>query len=157
MEFYRTPFDFAAFDRPKNSKESVLKENELVGISWIMIDFDGKQCESFMNLSPDFRMISNASYLCTFRLMPLETTMEKPIEANWKFNVVNKEKRIIQFYDNSVGKITKWHWDFGDGAKSEEQNPVPQYKSSNVWTVKLTVEKPSGKSFRSKVWEVVTK
>lgn len=156
MEFYITLFDFASFDGPENSIESVLKENELIGISWAMLDFDGKNCESFMNLSHDFRMISNASYLCKFRLMPFETTMKKLIEANWKFNVVNKEKRIIRFYDKSVGEITKWHWDFGDGKTSEEQNPMHQYNSSNVWTVILTVEGNSGKSTRSKVWEVVT-
>ena len=156
MEFYITPFDFAAFDGPENSKESVLKENELVGISWAMLDFDGKKCESFMNLSHDFRMISNASYLCAFRLMPLENSIKKPIEADWKFTVASKEKRIIRFYDESVGEITKWHWDFGDGTTSEEQNPVHQYKSSNAWTVVLTIEGIAGKSVRSKVWELVT-
>jgi PKD repeat protein len=101
-------------------------------------------------------MISNASYLRAFRLMPLENSIKKPIEANWKFKVANKEKRIIQFYDNSVGEITKWHWDFGDGTTSEEQNPVHQYKSSNAWTVVLTIEGIASKTARSKVWEVVT-
>lgn len=156
MEFYITPFDFASFEGSENSIESVLKENELVGISWAMLDFDGKKCESFMNLSHDFRMISNASYLCVFRLMPLENSIKKPFEANWKFKVANKEKRIIQFYDNSVGEITKWHWDFGDGTTSEEQKPVHQYNSGNAWTVVLTIEGIDGKSARSKVWEVVT-
>jgi len=156
MEFYITPFDYGSFDGPENSIETILKENELVDISWAMLDFDGKKCESFMNLSHDFRMISDASYLCAFRLMPLENSLKKPIEANWKCIVENKEKRIIRFYDNSVGEITKWHWEFGDGKTSEEQNPVHQYTSSNAWTVILTVEGPSGKSIRSKVWEVVT-
>lgn len=156
MEFYITPFDFASFDGPENSIESVLKENELIGLSWAMLDFDGKKCESFMNLSHDFRMISNASYLCAFRLMPPENVLKKSIEANWKFNVVDKEKRIISFYDKSVGEITKWNWDFGDGKTSKEQNPVYQYNRSGAWTVILSVAGPAGNSTRSKVWEVVT-
>ena len=156
MEFYITPFDFTSFDGPEKSTESVLKENELIGISWAMLDYDGKKCEAFMNLSHDLRMINNASYLCAFRLMPLENPFKKPLEANWKCIIDNKDKRIIRFYDNSVGEITKWHWEFGDEKTSEEQNPVHQYKSSNAWTVVLTVEGPAGKSIRSKVWEVVT-
>lgn len=156
MEFYITPFDFASFDGPEKSIESVLKENALIGISWAMLDFDGKKCEAFMNLSHDLRMINNASYLCAFRLMPLENSFKKPIEANWKSIVDNQDKKMIRFYDNSVGEITKWHWEFGDGATSQERNPEHQYKSSNAWTVVLTVEGPAGKSIRSKVWEVVT-
>jgi len=156
MEFYITPFDFASFDGPEKSIVSVLKENDLIGISWAMLDFDGKKCKAFMNLSHDFRMISNASYLCAFRLMPLEKSFLKHIEANWKCITDNRDKKMTKFYDNSVGEITKWHWEFGDGTTSEEQNPVHQYKSSNAWTVILTVEGPAGKSIRSKVWEVVT-
>jgi PKD repeat protein len=156
MEFYITPFDFASFKGPQNSVESVLKENELIGVSWSMLDFDGKKCKAFMNLSHDFRMISNASYLCAFRLMPLENSLKKPIEANWKYITDSKDKRIINFTDHSVGEITKWHWDFGDGKTSEDQNPVYQYSRGGVWTVVLTVEGPAGKSTRLKVWEVVT-
>ncbi len=40
-----TPFDFASFDGPEHSIESHLKENELVGFSWSMLDFDGKTSE----------------------------------------------------------------------------------------------------------------
>ena len=156
MEFYITPFDFAAFDGPEHSVESHLKENELVGISWAMLDFDGNKCKAFMNLSHDFRMISDASYLCAFRLMPLENTFKKTISANWKFSIENKKNRTIRFQDDSVGQITKWHWDFGDGQTSEEQNPVHQYSKSMPWTVILTVEGTTGQSVRSKVWDIVT-
>lgn len=156
MEFYITPFDYASFDGPEYSVVSKLKENELIGLSWSMLDFDGKQCESFMNLSHDFRMIDDASWLCAFRLMPLEKSYEKPIEANWKFFTENREQRIVRFYDDSSGEITRWHWDFGDGEYSDEQHPVHRYKQGKEWVVILTVEGPAGKSVRSKVWDVVT-
>lgn len=79
MEFYITPFDFSSFDGPENSVISNLKENNIVGISWAMLDFDGKSCKAFMNLSHDFRMISDASFLCAFRLMPLENQFRKQV------------------------------------------------------------------------------
>jgi len=158
MEFYITPFDYASHDGFENSVVSKLKENDIIGISWSMLDFDGKgKCESFMNLSHDFRMINNASYLCAFRLMPLEKKFQKAIDANWKFVEEDRNKRIIRFYDQSVGDITTWHWDFGDGKTSGEQNPVHQYDCSGEWVVILTVEGPAGKSARSKVWDVVTR
>ena len=156
MEFYITPYDFASFDGPEHSIESQLKENELIGLSWSMLDFDGKSCESFLNLSHDFRMISDASYLCAFRLMPPEDGLINRIEANWKFKTESKDKWIIRFFDHSVGQINKWHWDFGDGKTSEEQNPVHQYNREGAWTVILTVEGPAGKSVQSKVWDIVT-
>jgi len=157
MEFYVTPFDYASYDGPEHSVQSSLKENEIVGISWSMLDFDGKSCESFMNLSHDWRMINDASFLCAFRLMPLEDSFKKPMDANWKFYIENREKRIVRFYDHSAGEITKWHWDFGDGNVSNEQSPMHQYSRGGEWTVVLTVEGPAGKSVRSKVWDVVTK
>ncbi len=156
MEFYITPFDFASKDGSEKSVISTLKENQIIGLSWSMLDFDGKQCDSFMNLSHDFRMISNADFLCKFRLMPLEPSLQKPIEADWKFTFENKEQRIVQFYDNSVGNITRWHWDFGDGQTSNKKKPLHQYKNPGQWVVVLTVEGKAGKSSRSKVWDVVT-
>ena len=63
----------------------------------------------------------------------------------------------VYFTDLSVYEPTEWHWDFGDGKFSEEQNPVHQYSKGGEWTVILTVEGKEGKSVRSKVWDVVTK
>lgn len=36
---------------------------------------------------------------------------------------------VYLFYDESVG-ATEWHWDFGDGTFSDEQNPMHEYLSS---------------------------
>jgi hypothetical protein len=157
MEFYVTPFDYASHEGIEHSRISRLQENELIGLSWSMLDFDGKSCESFMNLSHDWRMIFDASYLCAFRLMPLEDSFRKPLEANWRFAEDNRIQRIIRFYDESEGEIREWHWDFGDGKTSDEANPVHQYDRGGEWTVVLTVEGPAGKSVRSKVWDVVTR
>ncbi|MCK5136722.1 MAG: hypothetical protein KAR19_13110 [Bacteroidales bacterium] len=49
--YWITPFDFASHEGFDQSIVSTLKENELIGISWSMLDFDGAQCESFMNLA----------------------------------------------------------------------------------------------------------
>ncbi len=42
--------------------------------------------------------------------------------------------------------ITSWAWDFGDGAKSSDQNPYHDYTTPGTYTVKLTVSNQSGSS-----------
>ncbi|MFT6321916.1 MAG: hypothetical protein ACJAT4_002851 [Granulosicoccus sp.] len=158
MEFWITPFDYAHIEGFSKSTISELEENELIGLSWCILDFDGKgKCESFMNLAHNTKMIYDASYLCAFRLLPLEEKFLKPLQANWSFVEMDRASRWIQFKDESYGKTEKWHWDFGDGASSNEQHPKHKYDKGDVWTVILSVEGPEGKSIRSKVWDVVTK
>ena len=51
MEFWITPFDHAAVEGFHASTVTQLKENDLIGLSWCFLDFDGAACESFMNLA----------------------------------------------------------------------------------------------------------
>jgi len=53
----------------------------------------------------------------------------------------------IQFTDKSTGKPIRWAWDFGDGGRSNEQNPVYSYHSlakNGRYTVTLTVTYAGG-------------
>ena len=45
----------------------------------------------------------------------------------------------VIFTDLSTGNIDKWSWDFGDGSKSSQQNPVKTYKAAGTYVVTLTV------------------
>ncbi|HPP78006.1 PKD domain-containing protein [Methanospirillum sp.] len=44
----------------------------------------------------------------------------------------------VQFTDLSIGNITEWHWDFGDGNWSDEQNPVHIFPEFKEYLVNLT-------------------
>ena len=50
----------------------------------------------------------------------------------------------VDFTDLSVGDITSWVWNFGDGHRSSEQNPTHAYVGPGVYTVNLTVEGSDG-------------
>jgi PKD repeat protein len=41
----------------------------------------------------------------------------------------------VQFTDTSTGSPTTWHWDFGDGSTSTQQNPAHTYMTSGTWLV----------------------
>jgi len=57
----------------------------------------------------------------------------------------------VDFNDTSLGKITGWLWDFGDGTTSILQNPVHTYNSAGTYTVKLTVTGPGGSATETKM------
>jgi hypothetical protein len=157
MEFWITPFDHADFSGYDRSVESQLKENDIIGLSWCILDYDGAECESFMNLAHESKMVYDATYLNLFRLLPLEKKYLKTLQADWSFIEIDRDKRWIQFIDKSVGTIEEWYWNFGDGHSSDSQNPMHIYEIGGEWTVILTVTGPEGVSKISKVWDVVTK
>ncbi len=155
LEFWITPFDYAGCSGPERAVESNLFENKTIGLSWAIIDYDGDtKSDGFWNLSSEHTMYGMASYLRAFRLMPLEPELRKPIAAAWSFLVLDMDRRLVAFQDESQGRITKWSWDFGDGTQSTEQYPMHTYKAAGDYVVVLNVEGPAGKSRFSKVWDV---
>ncbi len=159
LEFYITLFDYAPADGPTRAVESKLEENKLIGLSWAVIDYDdsSSQNNGFWNLSRHHTMYGNASYLCLFKLLPLLPKFLPKIKANWNFQIIDFDKRIVAFKDLSIGNIKKWKWNFGDGNFSNEQNPIYQYKKSGDYNVTLYVEGPDGVDSLTKVWDVAFK
>jgi hypothetical protein len=160
LEFWITPFDYAGCEGPERAIESTLTENKLIGLSWAVIDYDDANSpkRKFWNLSHQQTFFGNASQLVGFRLMPLEPQFRKPIDAHWSFKIVDMDSRTVAFKDDSVGEITSWKWDFGDGTSSTERNPIHQYQDlpgrASNYTVVLYVTGPAGESHLAKVWDV---
>ncbi|HSI16566.1 MAG TPA: PKD domain-containing protein [Sphingomonas sp.] len=156
MEFWITPFDHASADGPEHSVETTLVEGKLLGMSWAVIDSDGPGAKTggFWNLSAEHVMYGQASYLRAFRLMPLEPRYVKPIEAHWSFRILDVDRRVVAFNDQSMGKVTGWRWDFGDGQVSTEQHPIHRYTDPGKFVVTLDVTGPGGASRLSRVWDV---
>lgn len=154
LEFWITPFDYAGPEGPARAVESVLTENKIIGLSWIVIDYDGKTPSGFWILSPKRHSFGHASELCAFRLMPVEPVLLPKLAAQWTWSVVDMDRRLVAFKDQSVGQVTAWKWDFGDGTFSTEQHPQHVYAKPDRYVVILEVTGPEGTSRRSKVWDV---
>lgn len=56
--------------------------------------------------------------------------------------------------DLSFGNPTSWHWDFGDGTSSTEQNPTHTYASPGTYTITLTVTNAYGTDSSSQTLRV---
>ena len=162
LEFWITPFDYAGPEGPQRAVESVLAENKIIGLGLIVIDYDNvektEKKDGFWTLANTRLSYGNASRLPAFRLMPIEAALRRPIEAQWSFKVVDMERQLVAFKDESYGKITAWRWSFGDGATSTEQHPTHVYaEPKGTFVVTLEVEGPDGKARRAKVWDVQLK
>ncbi len=160
LEFWITPFDYAGPEGVSRAVESVLTENKEIGLSWAILDYDDVKKSTyngFWNLSKVREMYGNATYLLSFRLMPLENRFLKPIDAKWSFAVTDMKRRMVSFTDESIGEISTWNWDFGDGSSSDKQHPVHFFQKPGQYVVTLSIKGPAGTSRLSKVWDVTLK
>lgn len=57
----------------------------------------------------------------------------------------------VNFNDISTNTPTAWHWDFGDGATSTEQNPTHEYTRSGTYSVTLRATNIVGDGEENKV------
>jgi hypothetical protein len=153
LEFWVTPFDYAAPDGPDRSVQTRLRENGVIGMAFAVIDRDGpnEPKGQFWNLSPRHTMYGQASELCAFRLAPLAHPAPG---ADWSFAILDQAARVVAFHDDSPGPVTSRRWDFGDGETSTEANPVHRYARPGQYVVILDVDGPGGHARLSKVWDV---
>ncbi len=158
LEFYITPFDYAAYEGPVRSVESKLWENKVIGLSWSILDYDDEnnpKYRAFWNLSHKTSMYGDASDLVAFRLMPIEASLRRPLEVDWTFQVIDPDRRLVAFQDATHGPVTFYRWEFGDGQTSTDRHPQHVYAKPGEYVVTLNVEGPAGKDRRTKVWDVV--
>jgi PKD repeat protein len=65
-------------------------------------------------------------------------------------NLTNGTLFFTSIESASLGGITTWTWDFGDGTTSNERNPSHTYQEFGSFTVSLTVVGPGGSDTESK-------
>jgi PKD repeat protein len=76
-------------------------------------------------------------------------------DADFIYTMVPQNDRsgevIVDFYDESEGIITDWHWDFGNGSTSNQQNPEGiSFEMFTHYNIRLEVENHMGVSITKK-------
>ncbi|MFE2109124.1 collagenase [Kitasatospora sp. NPDC059463] len=66
---------------------------------------------------------------------------------------VTANERAVQ---TGPGRITAWHWTFGDGTASDERNPSHTYAAAGSYTVALTATDDTGRSATTAATVTVT-
>ena len=79
---------------------------------------------------------------------------ELALNPDLKLGELYMDRRLVAFHDDTAGNVTSWHWDFGDGSSSTEQNPLHTFAKPGSYVTILDVAGPDGKSRLSKVWDV---
>ncbi|HWQ64088.1 MAG TPA: PKD domain-containing protein [Methanospirillum sp.] len=75
---------------------------------------------------------------------PAPAVKKKPVA---KFSTANNEGSApltVRFRDTSVGEISSWKWDFGDGTGISDQNPSHTYTKPGNYAASLTITTPEG-------------
>lgn len=77
------------------------------------------------------------------------------VKADFTYTPSNPTRAdVVIFSDKSTG-AEEWHWDFGDGTTSDEQNPRHQYSTTGTFEVTLTVKGAGGEDSCSQTITVV--
>ena len=63
----------------------------------------------------------------------------------------------MRFTDASLGEVTSWLWDLGDGTVSRQREPQHVYADAGVYAVSLTVRGPGGTSRQERPRAVVVR
>ncbi|HEX6883328.1 MAG TPA: IPT/TIG domain-containing protein [Planctomycetota bacterium] len=63
----------------------------------------------------------------------------------------------VRFEDRSLGGVTSWSWDFGDGTSSSQRAPTKVYAEGGVYDVRLTVRGPQGSDTVTRVGAVTVR
>ncbi|MBP2134473.1 PKD repeat protein [Methanomicrobium sp. W14] len=117
---------------------------------------DGTTVSNVMNPEHIFEKTGNYTVVLTVKGNERESSDKmviyvKKLEASFYADKTSgPESLSVQFTSDSVGNITSYYWDFGDGHNSVDENPVHIYHNAGIYDVTLTVSGPDGSEIKKK-------
>ncbi len=141
-----------------SESHDIPQKNQLRCYEW---DFDGDGIYDQRTKTPTVTHSypENGTYSVTVRVTDRDgatassqpvtiTVLNRPPQAAFTWQPDHPtDATSVSFTDRSSdsdGEVVAWHWDFGDGSSSTEQNPVHQFPDNGVYTVTLAVTDNDG-------------
>jgi len=94
--------------------------------------------------SKNFALIAWEDIAQTYLTICPEGPVSCAVTANFSANTISGCAALTaNFTDLSMGAVTSWAWDFGDGNTSTQQNPTHVYAAPGAYTVTLTASSES--------------
>ncbi|QYZ79628.1 PKD domain-containing protein [Methanofollis formosanus] len=92
-----------------------------------------------------YTVLLNASNAYGFSLSESGVKILSPPKANFTKSAGEGNAPLaVAFTDASMGNVTAWQWDFGDGNVSTEQIPSHEYVTPGTYTVRLNASNAYG-------------
>jgi len=88
-------------------------------------------------------IVRDLGLACDAESIPIVVTVNPLPVADFSSEAESITNTPVIFTDESTGAVS-WHWDFGDGATSTQQNPTHQYDEGGDYQITLTVTSASG-------------
>ncbi len=129
---------------------------------WLEYNYDLSQYPSGTEIDLRFRFVGDEDgdiaegiYIDDIKVQE----KQEIVTANFSANVTYGAMPLtVQFTDESIsefGSVVQWHWDFGDGETSTEQNPEHTYQFQGKKTVTLTVTDELGFTDTKTRWNYI--
>ena len=104
-----------------------------------------KATKSLLTIQPKLREFKLTGFPIVNEGQP-QTYPEEPMPIKINFTISDSivlTNQTIAFSDQSTMQPTEWHWDFGDGTTSSEQNPSHAYTSAGTYSITLNAKNES--------------
>lgn len=158
LEFYVTPFNYAHASGPALSAPAQLATGDTIGLDYAILDRDDDegQVVKFWALADTVLMYRNADFLPDFVLAPLEAGLaDLPLPDFRSRAPAAADPRAVQFANLTSGGAGSYRWDFGDGERSAEAEPLHRYGRPGRYTVTLEAQNARGTCRKRRVDYVV--
>ncbi len=109
------------------------------GVEADSIYFASKSHNGIITVAPDSVNIAIAGNDGRIRIFQPKIFNRQFFASFSADSTVKQSSNPVHFKDYSFYNPTSWHWDFGDGTTSIEQDPIHFYTSKGIYTVKLIV------------------
>jgi PKD repeat protein len=97
-----------------------------------------------INHDPDLEILIGADDGALHVLAPSKNAVLVPVAHFIANPLTGNQPMMVNFTDQSSNTPYEWSWDFGDGSRSEQQNPCHIYSEPGVYTISLTVTNAHG-------------